>query len=59
MRCAPGFFELADSLGVGSLAPGETVRGWVGFAVPASASLVLLIYDPEAHSETKIEIDLR
>ena len=59
MRYAPGFFELADSLGVGSLAPGKTVRGWVGFDVPASATLVLLIYDPEAHSETKIEIDLR
>ena len=58
VRYAPGFFELAGSLGSGSLAPGESVRGWVGFAVPASATVVLLIFDPLAHSETKMEIDL-
>ena len=59
VRYAAAFFELAESLGSGSLAPGATLRAWVGFDVPASATLVLLIYDPEAHSETKIEIDLR
>jgi hypothetical protein len=42
----------------GSLLPGETVRGHLGFEIPADAVLRTLVFDPYADEATKIEIAL-
>jgi hypothetical protein len=41
------YIDLATELESGSLAPGGSARGQVGFEVPEAASIVLLTYDPD------------
>lgn len=45
-------------LSFGSLRPGETVRGEVGFELPVDAHPDLLIYEPGFFGETRIDIEL-
>lgn len=53
-----GFVDVAQELGSGSLPAGDTVRGQLGFEVPATASIVRLIFDPGFFGEARIDIEL-
>jgi len=53
-----GFVDLERELSSGSLPPGDTVRGQVGFEVPVDAAIVRLIYDPGFFGESRIDIEL-
>ena len=52
----PGLVPVDQDLGFGSLASDETVRGNVGFEVPADADLTRLVYNPGG--EGRIEVPL-
>ena len=53
-----GFVDLERELSSGSLPPGDTVRGQVGFEVPVDAAIVRLIYDPGFFGESRIDVEL-
>jgi hypothetical protein len=53
-----GFVDLERELSSGTLLPGDTVRGQVGFEVPARAEIVRLIFDPGFFGEARIDITL-
>ena len=55
----PGFVDLPQSLSSGSLLPDDTVRGRIGFEIPASSDIVRLIFNPGFFGEGRIDIELR
>lgn len=54
-----GFVDLQRELTSGSLPPGDTVRGQIGFEVPENAAIVRLIFDPGFFGDARIDITLR
>ena len=53
------FVNQPRELDFGSLNPGETIRGELGFELPADSLPDRLIYDPGFFGEGRIDIDLR
>ena len=53
------FVSQPHEFNFGSLTPGETIRGDLGFELPVDASPDRLIYDPGFFGEGRIDIDLR
>src|SRR3990170_1922481 len=52
----PGFVDLPQSLSSGSLLPDDTVRGRIGFEIPASSDIVRLIFNPGFFGEGRIDV---
>jgi hypothetical protein len=55
----PAIGETQPALQSGNLAPGEAVRGWVTFSVPADGQLTALVYEPIDLSGVRIVFALR
>ena len=54
----PGFVDLERDLSSGSLLPGDTIRGQIGFEVPLDAELVRLVFHGFIGEGNRIDIDL-
>lgn len=48
----------AETLAEGQLAPGETVRGQVGFQVPAGTEGLMFVFEPEEFGQPKLLVEL-
>jgi hypothetical protein len=51
--------ETQPEMQSGTLAPGETVRGWLTFEIPSDAQLATFVYEPIDLSGVRITFDLR
>jgi hypothetical protein len=55
----PSFVNQPHEIDFGSLRPGETIRGGLGFELPETATATRLVYEPGFGFEGRIDIDLR